>query len=332
MNNMGMHSQNSWNNQQMSQGNGNGANASSGMGGMSSMNGMMNGGMMNQMNSMHGNGNGGSNGGVAAAGMHGINQMQMGSMTNMNNMNQMNGAMNFNSQRHHQSQINPMAQMANMGMGAGGAAAAVVPGAAGHQMTNQMNGINQNPMAKMQGMANGYAPRRMSPYPNPQMHTAQKRAAMYGMSAATQAGPPTAGPAMSQFPQHQAGGVPIPMANQYGRPTPNPMNPYRNGPSMMPSTNRQNTPPYNNANAQQYYGNAGANSGYQNMQGFHQQDGRNMNYQHSPVPGNPTPPLTPASSMTPYISPNPDVKPNIVHSKLLLRVIALLILPYLIVP
>lgn len=36
----------------------------------------------------------------------------------------------------------------------------------------------------------------------------------------------------------------------------------------------------------------------------------NMSYQHSPIPGNPTPPLTPASSMPPYISPNPDVKPN----------------------
>lgn len=45
-----------------------------------------------------------------------------------------------------------------------------------------------------------------------------------------------------------------------------------------------------------------------------QQDVR-LNYQHSPVPGNPTPPLTPASSMTPYISPNPDVKPIIIPSK-----------------
>lgn len=35
-----------------------------------------------------------------------------------------------------------------------------------------------------------------------------------------------------------------------------------------------------------------------------------LNYQHSPIPGNPTPPLTPATSMPPYISPNPDIKPN----------------------
>ena len=39
---------------------------------------------------------------------------------------------------------------------------------------------------------------------------------------------------------------------------------------------------------------------------------RSVNYQHSPIPGNPTPPLTPASSLPPYISPNQDVKPNLV--------------------
>lgn len=36
----------------------------------------------------------------------------------------------------------------------------------------------------------------------------------------------------------------------------------------------------------------------------------NMSYQHSPIPGNPTPPLTPAGLMPPYVSPNADVKPN----------------------
>lgn len=283
----------------------------SNMGNMSNMNstnmnvnvnGMsMNGNMMNPLNSMHGSSNSSAN----TSNMHGMNQIQMNNMSSMNGqMNgqingqingQMNGSMGY-SQRHHQSQINPMAQMANMGMG-------------NHQMPSQVNGINQmNPMAKMQGMANGYAPRRMSPYPNPQLHVAQKRT-LYGMSGNQG---PSNGPAMSQFPQHQ-GGVPVPIQNQpYVRPGQNPMNPYgRNGPAMMPQQ-RQNTPPYNNS-GQQYYGNAGA--AYQNMQGF-QQDGR-LNYQHSPVPGNPTPPLTPAaSSMTPYISPNPDVKPNIVHSKL----------------
>lgn len=46
-----------------------------------------------------------------------------------------------------------------------------------------------------------------------------------------------------------------------------------------------------------------------------QQDMRNMSYQHSPIPGNPTPPLTPASSLPPYISPNQDVKPNFADMK-----------------
>lgn len=306
MNNMGMHSQNSWNNQMNQMSGSSNNSAASNMGNMSNMNsanmnGMsMNGNMMSQMNPMHGSSNSAvANAGGNGAGMHGMNQMPMNNMNSIN-ANQMNGSMAYNHRQQHQNQINPMAQMANMGMG-------------NHQMPNnpQLNGINHqmNPMAKMQGMANGYAPRRMSPYPNPQLHAAQKRS-LYGMAG--NQGPPNV-PAMSQFPQHQ-GGVPVPMQNQpYGRPGQNPMNPYgRNGPAMMPQQ-RQNTPPYNNS-AQNYYGNAGA-AGYQNMQGF-QQDGR-LNYQHSPVPGNPTPPLTPAaSSMTPYISPNPDVKPNIVHSKL----------------
>uniref|UniRef100_A0A8C2JYS2 Zinc finger, MIZ-type containing 1a n=1 Tax=Cyprinus carpio TaxID=7962 RepID=A0A8C2JYS2_CYPCA len=34
-----------------------------------------------------------------------------------------------------------------------------------------------------------------------------------------------------------------------------------------------------------------------------------VNYPHSPVPGNPTPPMTPGSSIPPYLSPNQDVKP-----------------------
>ncbi|KAK3554296.1 hypothetical protein QTP70_020150, partial [Hemibagrus guttatus] len=34
-----------------------------------------------------------------------------------------------------------------------------------------------------------------------------------------------------------------------------------------------------------------------------------VNYPHSPVPGNPTPPMTPGSSIPPYLSPSQDVKP-----------------------
>lgn len=113
---------------------------------------------------------------------------------------------------------------------------------------------------------------------------------------------------------------------------------------------RQTAPSYNTANqaaASQYYGSNGIpvsmgpttvgnqfvghqpNSGYAgNASSYgaaaaaatsqYQQDvasmrttgAGNLNYQHSPIPGNPTPPLTPATSMPPYISPNPDIKPN----------------------
>lgn len=273
-------------------------------------------GMMSQMNSINAMSGGGTN--MNGPGMqqqqqqqqsmlNGMNMNQM-QMNNMNSMNSMNTQMNYNNQRHHPNQMSQMGNNNNSnntnsmtGMGSAGMS---------HQINNQMNGINQmNPMQKMQGMANGgYAARRMSPYPNPQMHTVQKRAAMYGMSGTVPSAP---GPnTMNQF-SHQ-GSVPIPIQNQYARPGQNSMNMYgRSGPPMMPSQ-RQNTPPYNNTAAQQYYGNSA--SGYQNIQGFHQQE-RSISYQHSPVPGNPTPPLTPASSMTPYISPNPDIKPNIVHSE-----------------
>lgn len=294
MNNMGMLSQNSWNNQI----NGNSNN--------SMANGNMN-GMMNQMNTINGSMSGGGNMNVPGLQQQTQQQQQqqqhsmninMNQQMQMNSLNSMSPQMNYNNQRHQ------MSQMTNNGM------------SVGHQMNNQMNGMNQmNPMQKMQGMANGgYAARRMTPYPTPQIHTAQKRAAMYGMSSGNQAPPPP--PAINQFP-HQGGVVPLPIQNhQYGRPSQNAMNMYnRSAPPMMPAQ-RQNTPPYNNTASQQYYGNASAASGYQNIQvqGFHPQE-RSLNYQHSPVPGNPTPPLTPASSMTPYISPNPDVKPNIVHSK-----------------
>jgi hypothetical protein len=89
-------------------------------------------------------------------------------------------------------------------------------------------------------------------------------------------------------------------------------------------TLRQTTPPYTNqsqyfpngpmnqfSNDSQYI-NRNVNGQYGNTSQFQQDVAmrNNMNYQHSPIPGNPTPPLTPASSMPPYISPNPDVKPN----------------------
>lgn len=93
---------------------------------------------------------------------------------------------------------------------------------------------------------------------------------------------------------------------------------------------RQNTPPYSGQptqsavqQQQQQYFNGGQfthqtgqypGGQYAAGPGGFQQDVssgmRSMNYQHSPIPGNPTPPLTPAGSMPPYISPNADTKPG----------------------
>lgn len=50
-----------------------------------------------------------------------------------------------------------------------------------------------------------------------------------------------------------------------------------------------------------------------------------QNYQHSPVAGNPTPPLTPACSV-PYVSPNPDIKPQIDNCKLHFPIFAFFLL------
>lgn len=67
---------------------------------------------------------------------------------------------------------------------------------------------------------------------------------------------------------------------------------------------------YGGGNAS-YGASAVATSQYQqDVVSMRSTNGGNVNYQHSPIPGNPTPPLTPATSMPPYISPNPDIKPN----------------------
>ncbi|XP_039301596.1 zinc finger MIZ domain-containing protein 1-like, partial [Nilaparvata lugens] len=84
---------------------------------------------------------------------------------------------------------------------------------------------------------------------------------------------------------------------------------------------RQSTPPYTTSAASNqsatYFGQfqagggspaqyGGGGGGFGGDRGA----GGGGSYQHSPVPGNPTPPLTPASSMPPYISPNADIKPT----------------------
>lgn len=74
---------------------------------------------------------------------------------------------------------------------------------------------------------------------------------------------------------------------------------------------RQNAPSYpptGNQSGNQYFSSNGAS----HFSPHHQTPNPSQfqqSYQHNPIPGNPTPPLTPAS-MPPYISPTQDVKPN----------------------
>lgn len=88
-------------------------------------------------------------------------------------------------------------------------------------------------------------------------------------------------------------------------------------------------PPHQSASGPQYPGSQFS----QDVSGVGMRGGNMGSYQHSPIPGNPTPPLTPANSMpVGYISPNPDVKPNFnelkpplpVQSKLYQQVIFLI--------
>ncbi|XP_033149380.1 zinc finger MIZ domain-containing protein 2 [Drosophila busckii] len=280
-------------------------------------------------------------------------------------------------------QMTPMNQMQSMSMGPTG-----------------MQMGNMNPMAKMQGMANGGYPqqqpppqqqRRLTPYPHPQMHMAQKRngggvgGGMYPNPAAQQQPPQMyGGQQMHPGGPGGSGGVPLPMqagaGNGYGRGGPmgggggggagaygrmsagNGMGP-NGGPVMAPGggpmmpmgsagmgpgpgcMGQQRFVPQAGGAGMGYGAGAGAHQAqfYPNGNGGgggvgvgvgggqgsmcpagpggvassanpYQNQGFQQNYQHSPVPGNPTPPLTPACSV-PYVSPNPDIKPPMDNSE-----------------
>uniref|UniRef100_A0AAY4AQJ3 SP-RING-type domain-containing protein n=1 Tax=Denticeps clupeoides TaxID=299321 RepID=A0AAY4AQJ3_9TELE len=122
------------------------------------------------------------------------------------------------------------------------------------------------------------------------------------------------GPAM-------AGGGPYPgQPMQYHGP-----GPQRSAPSPSYPSHRMPIQPSNMGqypagpgNPGQYYKSAVLGSTLMNL--FRSQPGRAMpGYPSSPLPGNPTPPMTPGSSMPPYMSPGqdvkspflPDIKPNI---------------------
>ncbi|CAK1546117.1 unnamed protein product [Leptosia nina] len=216
-------------------------------------------------------------------GMNGINGMNgMNGMTGMTGMGQMgNASMNG---------MNPMAQMANMGMHANMMPSQMGPG--------QMGGSTK--------MGPGYQ-RRHTPYPTGTMLMGTRKSQYIG-------GQPGFGP--GQYPSGY-GGRPG-FQGQY--PPQQPLGPSGNFGPTMRGNMRQTTPPYSN---QGQYFNGGVPNHFPQHQASSGQYGgqysgqfaqevamRTNSYQHSPVPGNPTPPLTPASSMPPYISPNADVKPH----------------------
>uniref|UniRef100_A0A8C6MD02 Zinc finger MIZ-type containing 1 n=1 Tax=Nothobranchius furzeri TaxID=105023 RepID=A0A8C6MD02_NOTFU len=113
----------------------------------------------------------------------------------------------------------------------------------------------------------------------------------------------------TQFPNQQGQ---YPTTNT-SRPLPSPNYPGQ----RMPGQQLQGQYPAHGGPMGQYYKppfngqtNNFPGSGYQynqaNMNGPPRPVG---NYPHSPVPGNPTPPMTPGSNIPPYLSPNQDVKP-----------------------
>lgn len=186
------------------------------------------------------------------------------------------------------------------------------------QKRQQVPYAAQNPAAMQQGF-NGMtaAPNYPNAYPTgarpnfqqqyQSMQSMNPTAAGFGPNAmirGTNMRPQTA-PAYNTASQTAA-------ANQYG---------YANngvpGVCMVPPTSvgnqfvgHQPNTGYGGGNAS-YGTSAVATSQYQqDVVSMRSTNGGNMNYQHSPIPGNPTPPLTPATSMPPYISPNPDIKPN----------------------
>ncbi|XP_039749645.1 zinc finger MIZ domain-containing protein 1 [Pararge aegeria] len=208
-----------------------------------------------------------------------------GGMNGMTGMGQMGNAMNG---------MNPMAQMANMGMHA-------------NMMSSQMGPGQMGGSAKM---GPGYHQRRHTPYPSGTMLMGSRKTQYM-------TGQPNFGPGPGQYPSGY-GGRPGFQA-QY--PPQQALGPSGNFGGGMRGSMRQSTPPYSNQG--QYFNGGVTNQFPQHQAGNAQYAGQyggqfaqevamrsNMSYQHSPVPGNPTPPLTPASSMPPYISPNADVKPH----------------------
>ncbi|XP_023217100.1 zinc finger MIZ domain-containing protein 1-like isoform X2 [Centruroides sculpturatus] len=251
-------------------------------------------GMTNPLNTPLGTPMAGAMSNQMPGNMNSVNNAMMGMPNSMNSVNSqmsMNGPMNMNKPMMHGLQ-----NMAGPGQ--------------------QTPGMYPGATTGMGGQVRG----RSAPYPSPQQ-ISQKRAAQYNHVAQSYS------PAMQGYgPGTQQGYAPMQysggqaqFAKQYG-PTMQQQtmasNNYLSQQQMRP-TMRQSAPPYA-GQAGQYYQQSQMNGASQQAQydptygsQYPQQNmQRNMNYQPSPIPGNPTPPLTPASGVPPYLSPNPDLKPT----------------------
>ncbi|CAB1312809.1 unnamed protein product, partial [Coregonus sp. 'balchen'] len=107
-------------------------------------------------------------------------------------------------------------------------------------------------------------------------------------------------PQQSQYPTSNPS-RPMPSPNYPGQRMPGGQGQGQYHPQGMPMGQYYRQEPFNGQNSNLPRG------GYSYSQGNGAP--RPVNYPHSPVPGNPTPPMTPGSSMVPYLSPNQDVKP-----------------------
>ncbi|XP_077268216.1 zinc finger MIZ domain-containing protein tonalli isoform X3 [Temnothorax americanus] len=280
---------------------------------MNSMNSMNS---MNGMNSMNPMTIGGMNGMNGMSGMNAMNGMTpMNSMSNMGNvaMNNMMGPNNM--------QMNKMQAQPHQGYQR---RLAPYPTPAMHmaQKRQQVPYAAQNPAAMQQGF-NGMtaAPNYPNTYPTgARPNFQQQYQSMQSMNPTAAGFGPNAmirGTNMRQTAPAYNAPSQTAAANQYG---------YGSngvpGVCMVPPTSvgnqfvgHQPNTGYGGGNAS--YGASAvaaqslATSQYQQeVVSMRSTNGGNVNYQHSPIPGNPTPPLTPATSMPPYISPNPDIKPN----------------------
>ncbi|XP_072534152.1 zinc finger MIZ domain-containing protein 1a isoform X3 [Salminus brasiliensis] len=192
-------------------------------------------------------------------------------------------------------------------MGGGMNPAGMGAGMNSSNMSGPPMGMNQ-PRAAGMGPFGGHGqrmPQQGYPGPRPQSMPMQGTKRPYPGEpnyAAQQFGP------NGQFPNQQ-GQYPNPNAS---RALPSPNYPAQ----RMPGQQGSGQYPPSGVAMGQYYKQEPFNGQSNNFSGggyaYNQGNGpprQVVNYPHSPVPGNPTPPMTPGSSIPPYLSPNQDVKP-----------------------